>query len=198
MSNNFFHKIKENLIKSKQEIVKAKENFDPDKLKEKIDPYLKNIKEANDINKQKGKEIMDNLNSLYSNKMKDVDKFVGSNSAFWHYYSKLKNISKDKFSSYKTNPIEKSKFSFKDFFSFKKTFFVGSIKSRLRTFGIKLFCLYICYLGIKIVYHRAIDSYKHGNPYETMRQLEEIKRQNDEIIRRNKELMEENRRYKGL
>ncbi len=196
MSNNFFDKIKESLMKSKEDINKIKEKLDPELIKTKMDPLIKNIKENNDLNKQTAQKLTEKFNYLYSNKFKEMDKFVGSNS-FWQTLYKFKNNTKQTFSSLKSTPLEKSKSTFKDFFSFKKTFFFGSIKTRLRNIALKLLLIYLGYLGIKIVYHRTLNKYTYGSQYETMKQLEELKRQNDEIIKRNRELLEENRRYRG-
>lgn len=196
MSNNFFEKIKENLMKSKEDLNKIKEKLDPELIKTKMDPLIKNMQENNKINQQTVKKLSDKFSFLYSNKIKDIDKFVGSNS-FWQTFYKFKNDSKQTFSSFKSAPLEKSKSSFKDFFSFKKTFFFGSIKTRLKKIAFKLLLVYVGYLGIKLVYHRTLNKYTHGSQYETLKQLEELKRQNDDILKRNRELLEENKRYKG-
>jgi len=196
MSNNFFEKIKENLMKSKGDLNKIKEKLDPEMIKTKMDPLIKNIQENNKLNKQTVQKLSEKFNYLYSNKFKEMNKFVGSNS-YWQTFYKFKNDSKRTFSLFKSAPLDKSKSSIKDFFSFKKTFFFGSIKTRLRNIAFKLFLVYLGYLGIKLVYHRTLNKYTSGNQYETMKQLEELKRQNDEIIKRNRELLEENRRYRG-
>ena len=196
MSNNFFEKIKENLLKNKNDLIKIKEKLDPELLKTKIDPLMKNIEENKKINKQTANKLKENFNLLYSYKFKEMDKFVGSNS-FWQTFYNFKNYSKQTFSSFKAEPLNKSKSSIKEFFSFKKTFFIGSIKSRIRNIALKLFLIYLGYLTINLIYHRTLNRYTYGSQYETKRELEELKRQNEEIIKRNRELLEENKRYRG-
>ena len=185
------------LNRGKQDLVNAKDKIDTEKFKEKFNQNLKNIKETNNINKETLSKFSEKFSFLYSNKIKNINNYVGSNS-FWKYYYEFRSKSKLNFSLFKKNPVENTKISFKDFFSFKKTFFFGSIKNRMKVVAFKCFLLFIGYLGLKIIYHRAIYGNGHNDKYEIMNQLKELKLQNDEIIKRNKELLEENRSYRGI
>ena len=194
MSNNFYDKIMNTINKGKQDLIQAKDKIDTNKLKEKFNHELKNIKENNGVNKETYNKLKENLMFFSSNKMDKINKYTESNS-YWKKYYEYKNMFSQSFSLFKKDPVQNSKSRFKDFFSFKKTFLFGENKLKLIAF--KFFILYLAYLGINIIYHRAIHGNEHKDKVEIMKQLQEIKIQNEEIIRRNREIMEGNHKYRG-